>query len=59
MVVFEHIHLEVFEILVAERTAVMTPHCLLDAMAAVNMSAPGDVAVSYWIEADGALELVF
>ena len=59
MVVFEHIHLEIFEILVAERTPVMAAHCLLNAMAAVNMSAPSDVAVSDRIEADGALELMF
>ena len=58
VVVLEDVQFEIFEILVAEGTAMMAPHCLLDAVPTVDMSAPGDVAVGDGIEADGALELV-
>lgn len=59
MIVFEDVEFEIFQFLVAKGTAMMSGNGLVDAGSAVNMSASGDVAVVYGIEANCALELVF
>lgn len=59
MVVLEHIGLEIFEFLSAERTAVMSAHSFLNASLAVDMSAPGHKAVDDGVATNLTLELVF
>lgn len=57
MVILEDVEFEVLELLVAEWAAVMPCDGLLDAGAAVDMSAAGYVAIVDGVQADRALEL--
>lgn len=58
MIIFEYIHFEVFEVLIAERTAMMTVDCLLDTMSTVYMSTTCDVAIGDRVQTDCTLKFV-
>lgn len=58
MVILENIRLEVKQILVAKRTAVVPTYCLFDAVLAIHMSASRDVAVCDGVQTNGALKFV-
>lgn len=57
MVIFEYVVLEVFELLVAKGTSMVTVDSLLNARPAIYMTAPGDITVIDGVETNRALEL--
>lgn len=57
MIVFEDIIFELFQLLVAKWTAMVTIYCLLDASFAIHVTATCYVTVVDWVKADCALEL--
>ena len=59
MVVLKDICFEIFKLLGAERTTVMSANCLLNAAFAVDMAAPGDVAIADWTATNLTLKLCF
>ena len=58
MIVFENVVFELFQLLVAEGTAMVPVDCLLDAAFAVDVAASCYVAIVYGVHADCALELL-
>lgn len=58
MVILEYVCLEILEVLIAERTAMVAVHCFFDAMSAVHMPTARDVAICDRVQTDRALELM-
>ncbi len=57
MIIFENVILKVFQLLIAEGTAMMTVYSLFDTAFAVYMAASCNVTIINWVEAYCTLKL--
>lgn len=51
VIIFKNIVLETFQLLIAKGATMMPIYCFLDAAFAIDVPAPRDIAVIYWIQA--------